>query len=356
MSLGKFRRHTFQNRAGFTLVELLVVIAIIGVLIALLLPAVQQARESARRMQCTNNMKQIGLALHNYADTFKEFPPLAILGDGVGNPQAARCFTWIALILPQLEQGALHAQFNFAAPAWNQALPNGGGNLQAAPVASVLLCPSDGTYMDNTQTNGVSITNYIGSEGYHWWQTAGISDATLTSWGQTGFSSSTSGNDFSGAFTIGRKIRFASFVDGTSNTIVASETNASGYKNGGDRLKGGAGVPRLATSEAVVRPAYVFTGYAGYSRRAPFSDPAGAAATADGWFNKTGSNPYYFTPSYIAYRHINNEWQGPGSFHPGIVNCLLGDASVHTIPDTMDYGTYLCLNAVADSHARSFDN
>ncbi|TWT33245.1 DUF1559 domain-containing protein [Blastopirellula retiformator] len=355
MSIVNFRRRHLSGRAGFTLVELLVVIAIIGVLIALLLPAVQQARESARRTQCVNNLKQIGLALHNYADTFKEFPPLAILGDGNGNPQATRCYTWISLILPQLEQGALHDQFNFAAPAWNQTLPGSLGNLQGAPVASVLLCPSDGTPMDTSQTNGVSITNYIGSEGYHWWTTAGISDATLTSQGLSGFSSSTSANDFSGAFTIGRKTRFASFVDGTSNTIVVSETNGSGYKNGGDRMKGGTGIPRLPTAEAVVRPAYVFTGFAGLSRRAPYADPTGTAATADGWFNKTGSNPYYFTPSYIAYRHINNDWQGPGSFHSGICNSLLGDASVRTITETMDYGTYLCLNAVADRHARGFD-
>ncbi|PQO35473.1 DUF1559 domain-containing protein [Blastopirellula marina] len=347
-------QRVLRKRTGFTLVELLVVIAIIGVLIGLLLPAVQQARESARRMQCTNNLKQIGLALHNYSDTFGEFPPLAILGNGVGNPQAARHYTWISLILPQLEQSSLHAQINFAVPAWNQALPGGLGNLQGAPVADFLKCPSDGTYMELNQTNNVSITNYIGSEGYHWWQSAGISDATLTGQGLTGFSSSTSNNEFSGAFTIGRKTRFASFVDGTSNTIVVAESNGSGYKNGGDRMRGGSGVPRLTNSEAVIRPAYVFTGEAGYSRRAPFTDPTGTAVTADGWFDKTGSNPYYFTPSYIAYRHVNNDWQGPGSLHPGIVNCLLGDASVRSIPEVMDYGTYLCLNAVADGHPRSF--
>ncbi len=97
-------------RRGFTLVELLVVIAIIGVLVALLLPAVQQAREAARRMQCSNNLKQMGIALHNYHDTHGAFPPACVkekIGDGSGNEQA---LLWSGLILPQIEQGALADQ------------------------------------------------------------------------------------------------------------------------------------------------------------------------------------------------------------------------------------------------------
>ncbi len=91
------------DRIGFTLVELLVVIAIIGILVALLLPAVQSAREAAQRMQCGNNLKQVGLALHNYHTAHNQFPPGVIWDPGVsGGPMKA---TWVGQILPQVEQG-----------------------------------------------------------------------------------------------------------------------------------------------------------------------------------------------------------------------------------------------------------
>src|SRR5437660_9676642 len=97
------------NRRGFTLVELLVVIAIIGVLVALLRPAVQQAREAARRMQCTNNLKQIGIALHNHHDVKLTFPPGALNTGHNGTPVYT---TWTIEILPFMEQQALYQQYD----------------------------------------------------------------------------------------------------------------------------------------------------------------------------------------------------------------------------------------------------
>ncbi|MEW4451822.1 DUF1559 domain-containing protein [Bremerella sp. JC817] len=351
-------RSVLRPRPAFTLVELLVVIAIIGVLIALLLPAVQQAREAARRTQCINNLKQIGIALHNYHDTFKVMPPLAILGNGSGNPQAARHYTWISLLLPQFEQAALHDQFNFSAPAWNQSLPGGLGNLQGAPVAPMLRCPSDGDFRDTSQTGGVSVTNYAASEGYHWWSTANLSADYLSSTlGVPGLPSESASRDWRGAFCIGNKVDMANFLDGTSNTIVVAEANATAYKNGGDRWNAGTGVRRAASNEAVIRPAYVFTANYGFARRAPYADPAGAAATADGWFKQPSDGvPYHFTPSYISYRNINNDWQGPSSMHPGVVMCLMGDASVSRITEGITYWTWLSMNGMADGNIASLDN
>ncbi len=139
---------TKTARRGFTLIELLVVIAIIGVLIGLLLPAVQQVRESANRVQCQNNLKQLGLALHAYHDSNKVFPP-AYVGDvnargtafGVSYPDdnfnSTTGFAWGTLLLPFLEQGNLQRRFNLSLPCWAPA------NADAARTrVAVFLCPS----------------------------------------------------------------------------------------------------------------------------------------------------------------------------------------------------------------------
>src|SRR4051812_46558261 len=125
-------------RRGFTLVELLVVIAIIGILVALLLPAVQAAREAGRRTQCANRLKQIGIALHNYHDTFNTFPPGVLALTTSNDPAGNHGWGWGAMLLPFLEQAPLHDQINFeqdtTTPA-NLALIN--------QTLSAFQCPSD---------------------------------------------------------------------------------------------------------------------------------------------------------------------------------------------------------------------
>ena len=120
------KNHSGRTR-GFTLVELLVVIAIIGILVALLLPAIQAAREAARRTQCTNNLKQINLGLNNYHDTFRIFPPGAWNYANRGNGLA-----WTVFILPFLEQQTVYEEFEFGRNSWNNFNHRPGLNLISA--------------------------------------------------------------------------------------------------------------------------------------------------------------------------------------------------------------------------------
>ena len=190
-------------RRGFTLIELLVVIAIIAVLIALLLPAVQAAREAARRSQCLNNLKQIGLGLHNYHSSIGTFPMTATTAYSDPGVQT-NWGTWgsLALLLPYLEQKPVYDAINFNWNGWQ-------GNVGPATNSTVwnlklssFVCPSDGT---NGQEN---TNNYFGS--------IGTTSATFYS-----FTGST------GIFANARNYSLADVTDGSSNTIAYSEALVS---------------------------------------------------------------------------------------------------------------------------------
>jgi len=147
---GKIIKSFRPARGGFTLVELLVVIAIIGILIALLLPAVQAAREAARRMQCSNNLKQLGLALHNYHDTYQAFPfSWMVYLPNTPNMAGWNAQVWGVLVLPFIEQTALASQYDFRVPAIEEAMGMGHNpaivqrNLSVIrTVVPVYVCPS----------------------------------------------------------------------------------------------------------------------------------------------------------------------------------------------------------------------
>ena len=125
------------SRRGFTLIELLVVIAIIAILVALLLPAVQQAREAARRSSCKNNMKQLGLALHNYHDVHSCFPP-----GSFGNANSSRATNWRASILPFIEQGPAYDQINFETGSfWGHSGPFSGNVVLQTLRVETYVCP-----------------------------------------------------------------------------------------------------------------------------------------------------------------------------------------------------------------------
>lgn len=154
-----------SQRRGFTLVELLVVIAIIGILVALLLPAVQFAREAARRMSCQNNLKQIGLALQLYHDAYKQYPPGA-LGPTGSASAAEKLHTWCALTLPFVEQSSLQNTYDF-----HVRFDHANNAAAVAQVLPVFLCPTMGTPQ---LQNGFAPSHYAGNAGVTPGQDGGV--------------------------------------------------------------------------------------------------------------------------------------------------------------------------------------
>jgi prepilin-type N-terminal cleavage/methylation domain-containing protein len=226
-----------SSRRGFTLIELLVVIAIIAILIALLLPAVQQAREAARRSQCQNNLKQIGLALHNYHDNANTLPPGYIWEMTTATVSTAttptRGWGWTVMILPQFDQAPLYNSFVFTGPIPSTGIPatNCRTNLAA------FRCPSD--------TGSETLTMPATA------QTASANKIVLTASQQfgrlnyvgvygSGVTATTAGN---GTFWQNSRRNFRDYIDGLSNTIVVGErrtpTITNGLKIGGDAIWAG---------------------------------------------------------------------------------------------------------------------
>jgi prepilin-type N-terminal cleavage/methylation domain-containing protein len=251
-----------SRRKAFTLVELLVVIAIIGILVALLLPAVQAAREAARRMNCSNNLKQLALACHNYHDANKAFP--LNYGRTAGNAHWAdpvnpshRSTSWMQQVLPYIEQQALYNQidFNFDVKldprnGTTPVNPNTPSNAAVArTVIPGFLCPSD-TLHNRGRLNGranrssgtnpeFAVNNYKGVCGANWqsgvFRTntappagSGLPDFRNTKWGLTGDGLDAGNGIFyrGGRADIGRECstQIAAVTDGTSNTFMIGET------------------------------------------------------------------------------------------------------------------------------------
>ncbi len=216
-----------RKKKGFTLIELLVVIAIIAILVALLLPAVQQAREAARRSSCKNNMKQIGLALHNYHDVHGAFPSGWIgVENRVANAEGESGFGWGTMLLPFMDQAPLYNQFDFSLPM--DVAPN---RPFLKSVLTTYQCPSDPKPEVFTieDRNGVNIElatfNYpavFGTVELHGCENA-PGTAPVSSSGQC---------VSDGAFYHNSKIRFRDFTDGSSSTLVVGERTTFTESNG----------------------------------------------------------------------------------------------------------------------------
>ncbi|MBA2114120.1 DUF1559 family PulG-like putative transporter [Bremerella alba] len=315
---------TRRRYAAFTLVELLVVIAIIGVLIALLLPAVQQAREAARRIQCNNNLKQLGLALHNYHDTFLVFPPGKIgttFPDTYTAATANRRLGWTAFIYPFIEQDNVYQQF----------VPYMNGDLQIGSPATwpasetripALNCPSDPA---SSKSIGFNSSGAERERAYHSY--AGCMGSTGTMIG-----SDNSGSQLNGMFYSASKTRMRDLTDGTSNTAMVGEirlAEADGSQSGdsGDDWRG-----------------YTFNMAAPnnwFSTRNPPN-----TATAD----QLGRCRQDFDDMPCVKVSVSNDnmYLHARSMHPGGALTCLADGSVRFIPETIHTETFQFLGSRND--------
>jgi len=293
------------GRNGFTLVELLVVIAIIGVLVALLLPAVQAAREAARRMQCGNNLKQIGLALHNYHDTYRQFPSGYVVDLTSGVTANAESWGWAALTLPFLEQSNLHDRLGITQRSLQALFATGNGSRALWETSlNSFICPSDSGYSapgrvhanrnfnDGTGATLGGLTapvlpglsNYPGVAGHR--DVVGVTANTGIFYGNSG-------------------VRIADVLDGTSNTFAVGERETF-------RSRSGTWIGVRNPSGGSTRGVNVVTGH---------SHPKLNDVTA--------ANPWNTD-------RIGGG-EGFGSLHPGGAHFLVTDGGVRFVPETIQH-------------------
>ena len=338
------------RKRGFTLVELLVVIAIIGVLVALLLPAVQAAREAARRMSCSNNLRQMGIALHNYHDTFKIFPP-ALLNSGrfTGGgtnaryyPEGVRNHTGWLMLAPYYEASTLNDSINFSLPT-NESNPRAGGPSISGlatindPFTSrrmkILECPSHDQAGQNYNNPGNSFyTAHNAKRTSYLFSTGVFTDYNAPY--------EVYANDLrQGAFGNNGATNMAGCTDGTSNSLAIGE--AIGGRTKTSTAYGPWGLQGLHTcchGRAV-------SGYSQVNGLLPNASQAQITATlnyqADWAINATWRND----PQRQSYAWVFS------SQHPSGAQFTMCDASVQFLTDQIDYLVWLKLAYIHDGQA-----
>lgn len=325
-----------QRKNGFTLIELLVVIAIIAVLIALLLPAVQQAREAARRSQCKNQLKQLGLALHNYHDVHRVFPyrqggtgPAAD-EEGTGNNNR-NAGSGMIMLLPFIDQSALAtkiAQDNYNRAPWE---PSYAPFLQTIPL---LLCPSDSvpTSLDDVTygVQGKSNYRFCGGD----WFTPGTGESGLPQQQSGGYHASD--KNPRGIFGFRTRTSLRDIPDGSSNTIAMSERAFS------------QSVRDLLGSIAINQTGLLTTPGTCLATRSGASYASSISTTRRSGANWANGNPFFsgfntILPPNSPSCAISN-WGGnygvlpPTSRHTGGVHCLMADGAVRFVSENINSG------------------
>jgi prepilin-type N-terminal cleavage/methylation domain-containing protein/prepilin-type processing-associated H-X9-DG protein len=316
-----------KHRSAFTLVELLVVIAIIAVLIGLLLPAVQKVREAASRMQCSNNLKQIGLALHNFESSFQSFPPPCILKIGT----VSDSWSIHAQILPYIEQGNLQNLIDFSSSYQNQP--------QVTQTRiKLLICPSE----VNDRSYSVPPLTYYPT----------CYAVNYGTWFVYDPNTQQIGN---GAFGVNRMMRTAEFTDGMSNTLGMTEVKAH------QALLHDGGSPSTPNVPAPSTPAECLS-YGG-----PLDPQLGHTQWVNGMMVQTGMTTTFppntkmaamngtavldvdfmssrlgLSATRLSYGAVNAR-----SYHSGGVNALLMDGSVHFVTNAVSLATWRALGSRA---------
>jgi prepilin-type N-terminal cleavage/methylation domain-containing protein/prepilin-type processing-associated H-X9-DG protein len=352
-----------QTRRGFTLIELLVVIAIIAVLIALLLPAVQAAREAARRSQCTNNLKQIGLAMHNYHSGIGTFPLGGTTANAGGYNASWGSWSANALMLGYLEQQPLYNACNFSwlpsfGPGWpiNSTVHNAKIN--------VFICPSDGLTPDSPNSSC--------------WQWTGHTNNYSGSLGTTTNGAYTSAS--TGIFTLsGPVYGVQNVTDGTSNTIAFGEALAGSFSQSGLKWRDG---PVLSTAPsggalydantnipAVLKDLQTCQiGFQNYTTNANslnntrgyrWDEAIGGGFTMFNTIIPPSSSQYTFGCCLLGSGSVDcagGQYMPADSNHPGGANFLFCDGSVHFIKSSIALKTYWALGTKANGEVISSDS
>lgn len=339
-----------MRKRGFTLIELLVVIAIIAVLISLLLPAVQQAREAARRSQCRNNLKQLGLALHNYESEHRTFPPNLIPGlypgQTYGNYSAGN---WgvLAFLTPFLDQTPVYNLMNLNAPTYASTFPyniaDPNNQKAAGMLIPLFLCPSDRAVSLGSDygVTALAPANYVANQG------SGINTIN-------GSPANGSPYNANGVMYANSRTRIADILDGTSNTACMSES-----------ILGDGQTKVLETGTPPGSPKFAYKYLMTFQSS---MDDASCDAAINWnyadlrqflWYSGEIRNTtynHYYTPNDKRYDCVTNAfaqayigigWKGARSLHTGGVHLLLCDGSVRFVSDNVSSVAWMALSTRA---------